>query len=72
MVMSFTGQSLVGPKDSFAILKLSDTAKDSPDRNADDIRPQPPDALRLWRSSLAKAAWWSRARLRCFRRRSLA
>jgi hypothetical protein len=33
-VMSFTGQSLVGPKGSYAILKLSDTAKDTPDRSA--------------------------------------
>jgi hypothetical protein len=33
-VMSFTGQSLVGPKDSVAILKLADTAKDTPDRSA--------------------------------------
>lgn len=33
-VLSFTGQSLVGPKGSYAILKLSDTAKDTPDRNA--------------------------------------
>jgi hypothetical protein len=32
-VMSFTGQSLVGPKDSYSILKLSDTAKDTPDRS---------------------------------------
>ena len=34
-VQSFTGQSLKGPADSVAILKLSDTAKDSPDRNTD-------------------------------------
>lgn len=33
-VMSFTGQSLAGPKDSVAILKLADTARDTPDRNA--------------------------------------
>ena len=33
-VMSFTGQSLVGPKDSYAILKLAETAKDTPDRSA--------------------------------------
>jgi hypothetical protein len=33
-VMSFTGQSLVGPKDSFSVLKLSDTARDTPDRNS--------------------------------------
>ena len=32
-VMSFTGQSLVGPKDSYSVLKLSDTAKDTPDRD---------------------------------------
>jgi hypothetical protein len=32
-VMSFTGQSLVGPKDSYSILKLADTAKDTPDRS---------------------------------------
>lgn len=35
LVQSFTGQSLKGPADSVAILKLSDTAKDSPDRNTD-------------------------------------
>ncbi|HJT68209.1 MAG TPA: hypothetical protein VJ749_17260 [Pyrinomonadaceae bacterium] len=34
-VQSFTGQSLKGPADSVSILKLADTAKDSPDRNAD-------------------------------------
>lgn len=33
-VMSFTGQSLLGPKDSYAILRLADTAKDTPDRSA--------------------------------------
>jgi len=33
-VMSFTGQSLTGPKDSYTILKLSDKAKDTPDRDA--------------------------------------
>lgn len=33
-VMSFTGQSLVGPKDSHGLLKLSDTAKDTPDRDS--------------------------------------
>ena len=33
-IMSFTGQSLAGPKDSVAILKLSATAQDTPDRNA--------------------------------------
>jgi hypothetical protein len=32
-VMSFTGQSLVGPKGSYPILKLADTAKDTPDRS---------------------------------------
>ena len=34
-VQSFTGQSLKGPADSVAILKLSDTAKDSPNRDPD-------------------------------------
>lgn len=34
-VQSFTGQSVKGPDDSFAILKLSDTAKDTPNREAD-------------------------------------
>jgi len=34
-VESFTGQSLKGPADSVAILKLSDTAKDSPNQNTD-------------------------------------
>lgn len=29
-VLSFTGQSLKGPEDSFAVLKLADTAQDSP------------------------------------------
>lgn len=33
-VMSFTGQSLTGPKDSYQILKLADTAKDTPNRDA--------------------------------------
>jgi hypothetical protein len=33
-VMSFTGQSLKGPSDSVSVLKLSDTAKDRPDRDA--------------------------------------
>ena len=33
-VMSFTGQSLVGPKGSYSILKLADTAQDTPDRSA--------------------------------------
>lgn len=32
-VQSFTGQSLKGPTDSVAILKLADTAKDSPNRD---------------------------------------
>jgi hypothetical protein len=32
-VQSFTGQSLKGPADSVAILKLADTAKDSPNRD---------------------------------------
>lgn len=35
IVQSFTGQSLKGPDDSVAILKLSDTAKDTPNREAD-------------------------------------
>jgi hypothetical protein len=34
-VQSFTGQSLKGPDDGVAILKLSDTAKDTPNREAD-------------------------------------
>jgi hypothetical protein len=34
-VQSFTGQSLKGPADSIAILKLADTAKDSPNRDTD-------------------------------------
>jgi hypothetical protein len=34
-VQSFTGQSLKGPAESVAILKLSDTAKDSPNRDTD-------------------------------------
>ena len=34
-VQSFTGQSLKGPDDSVALLKLSDTAKDTPNRDAD-------------------------------------
>lgn len=33
-VMSFTGQSLVGPKDSQSVLKLADTAQDKPDRES--------------------------------------
>ena len=33
-VQSFTGQSLKGPEDSVAILKLADTAKDTPNREA--------------------------------------
>ena len=32
--MTFTGQSLKGPTDSVALLKLSDSAKDVPDREA--------------------------------------
>jgi hypothetical protein len=35
IVQTFTGQSLKGPDDSVAILKLSDTAKDTPNREAD-------------------------------------
>lgn len=35
IVQSFTGQSLKGPENSIAILKLSDTAKDTPNREAD-------------------------------------
>ena len=34
-VQSFTGQSLKGPEDSVAVLKLADTAKDTPNRAAD-------------------------------------
>ena len=34
-VQSFTGQSLKGPEDAVAILKLADTAKDTPNRQAD-------------------------------------
>ena len=34
-VQSFTGQSLKGPADSVSILKLADTAKDTPDQNTD-------------------------------------
>ena len=34
-VQSFTGQSLKGPDDSVALLKLADTAKDTPNRDAD-------------------------------------
>lgn len=34
-VLSFTGQSLKGPDESVALLKLSDTAKDTPNRDAD-------------------------------------
>lgn len=33
-VMSFTGQSLLGPKESHGLLKLADSAKDKPDRNS--------------------------------------
>lgn len=36
VVESFTGQSLKGPEDSVAILKLSDTAKDTPNRDANE------------------------------------
>lgn len=36
IVESFTGQSLKGPADSVAILRLSDTAKDTPNRDADE------------------------------------
>ena len=39
IVQSFTGQSLKGPDDSVAILKLSDTAKDTPNREADSSVP---------------------------------
>ena len=35
LVQSFTGQSLKGPDDSIAILKLSETAKDTPNRETD-------------------------------------
>lgn len=34
-VQSFTGQSLQGPEESVAILKLADSAKDTPNREAD-------------------------------------
>lgn len=34
-VLSFTGQSLKGPDESIALLKLSDTAKDTPNRDED-------------------------------------
>jgi hypothetical protein len=34
-VQSFTGQSLKGPEDSVAVLKLADSAKDKPNREAD-------------------------------------
>lgn len=33
-VFTFTGQALKGPKESFAFMKLSDTARDKADRNA--------------------------------------
>lgn len=33
-VFTFTGQSLKGPKDSFAFMVLSDTARDKPDRTS--------------------------------------
>jgi len=35
-VESFTGQSLKGPEDSVAILKLSETAKETPNRDANE------------------------------------
>jgi hypothetical protein len=35
LVQSFTGQSLKGSNESVAVLKLSDTAKDTPNREAD-------------------------------------
>ena len=38
-VLSFTGQSLKGPEDSFSILKLADTAQDAPDREAKTLAP---------------------------------
>jgi hypothetical protein len=38
-VVSFTGQSLKGPEDGYSILKLSDTAKDSPDHEAKSLVP---------------------------------
>jgi hypothetical protein len=34
-VQSFTGQSLKGPEDSVAVLKLAETAKDTPNREAE-------------------------------------
>lgn len=33
-VLSFTGQSLKGPQESFAVLRLADTAEDAPDRES--------------------------------------
>lgn len=36
-VLSFTGQSLKGPPESIAVLKLSDTAQDAPDRNSTSL-----------------------------------
>jgi hypothetical protein len=36
-VLSFTGQSLKGPEESFSILKLSDTAQDAPDRESKSL-----------------------------------
>ncbi|HKR12624.1 MAG TPA: hypothetical protein VJT15_11230 [Pyrinomonadaceae bacterium] len=38
-VLSFTGQSLKGPQESFAVLKLADTAQDAPDREAKSMVP---------------------------------
>lgn len=36
-VLSFTGQSLKGPPESFAVLKLADTAQDAPDRESKSL-----------------------------------
>jgi len=36
-VLSFTGQSLKGPQESFAVLKLADTAQDSPTHEQKDM-----------------------------------
>lgn len=36
-VLSFTGQSLKGPPESFAVLKLADTARDAPDRESKSL-----------------------------------
>lgn len=38
-VLSFTGQSLKGPQESSAVLKLADTAQDAPDREAKSMVP---------------------------------